>query len=312
MKQNHTQVNDFAMSAYDLGRASPQKNLFEIILRGRWIILASIVVCLSVAFIYLKRSTPIFMSTARLYVEPRGPKIMTDSEGIMAQSKNYLFTQSELIKSTPIVAPVLNDPMIAKLQTFSNKSSRTLRAEGADILFEHMKGKLDEPSDKPDDGVIDNRILFLKKNLSVSVGRRDDIIAVSFDSPYPKDAAQIVNAVVGSYIQYHASQKRSTASEVLKILYSEKERRDAELKKSFDDMLAFTRKNGMFSMASNDQHVVLQRLTKLSNALTDAQMDTIRAKAQYNVVLSMADDPPKIRRFAMEQANSGVRVLLRI
>jgi len=307
MEQNHTPMNDIAMQAYNWGRALPQKTLLEVILRNRWIILASVVVCLFGAAVYLAKSTPIFMSTARLYVEPRGPKIISDSEGVMTQSKNYLFTQSELIKSMPILAQVLSDPAIVKLPTFSSKSSRNPRAEGAGMLFEHVKGKLDEPSDKPDDGVIDNRVLFLKKNLSVSVGSKDDIIAVSFDSPYPKDAAQIVNAVVGSYIEYHASKKQSTASEVLKILYNEKTRRDAELKKCFDAMLAFTRKNGVFSTAPNDQHVVLQRLAKLSDALSDAQMDTIRAEADYNVIVSMADEPEKIRRFAMEQANSGVR-----
>jgi capsular exopolysaccharide synthesis family protein len=310
MEQNHTQMNGFAKSAYDLGRALPQKNLFEIMLRSRWIILASIVLCLCAAYIHLKKSTPIFQSTSRIYVEPRGPKIMTDSEGIMAQSKNYLYTQSELIRSTPIMAEVINDPMIARLQTFSGKSSGTSRSGGADILFDQMKVKPAEPSDKPDDGVIDNRVLFLKKNLSVSVGKKDDIIAVSFDSPYPKDAAQIVNAVVGAYIKYHASQKQDTASEVLKILYSEKERRDAELKANREAMLVFTREHGVFSAASNDQNVVLQRLSKLSSALTDAQLETIRAKAQYNVVLSMGDDPQQIKRFAMEQANSGVQVFV--
>lgn len=310
MEQNQTQVNGFTQSVSDLGRAFPQKNLFEIMLRSRWIILASVLLCLVAAYIHLKKTTPIFKSTARLYVEPRGPKIMTDSEGVMSQSKNYLYTQSELIRSTPIVGALLNDPMIVRLQTFANKSSGAARSGGADILFDQMKGKPDEPSDKPDNGVIDNRVLFLKKNLFVSVGKKDDIMAVSFDSPYPKDAAQIVNAVVGAYIKYHASQKQDTASEVLKILYSEKDKRDKDLETNRAAMLAFTRKNGVFSAASNGQHVVLQRLSKLSGALTDAQLETIRAKAQYNVVVSMAEDPQKVKRFAMEQANSGVQVFV--
>jgi len=310
MEENQTQMNGFTQSASQLSRVLPQKNLFEIMLRSRWIILASLLLCLVVAYIHLKKSTPIFKSTSRLYVEPRGPKIMTDSEGIMSQSKNYLYTQSELIRSTPIVGALLNDPMIARLQTFAGKSSGGARSGGADILFDQMKGNSDEPSDKPDDGVIDNRVLFLKKNLFVSVGKKDDIIAVSFDSPFPKDAAQIVNAVVGSYIKYHAAQKKSTASEVLGILYRERDRLEIDLKLNGDAVLAFTRKNGVFSTASNGQHVVLQRLSKLSDALTDAELETIRAEAQYNVVLSMADDPQQVKRFAMEQANSGVQVFV--
>ena len=70
-------------------------------------------------FMLLKRH-PIYTSTSRIYVEQSGPKIITEMEvGLMTRSNNYLYTQAELLKSTPIIAAALEDPDIASAKTFN-------------------------------------------------------------------------------------------------------------------------------------------------------------------------------------------------
>ena len=84
------------------------ENLFSIIWRDRWILLLCTLASLVLAFIYVMKATPIYTSTSRIYVEQNGPKIITEMEtGVMTQSKNYLYTQAELLKSTPILAAAL-------------------------------------------------------------------------------------------------------------------------------------------------------------------------------------------------------------
>jgi polysaccharide biosynthesis transport protein len=70
-------------------------------------------VCLAVAMVYLKQATPIYTATSRLYVEQSGPKIIGEDEGSRTQSSNYLYTQRELMTSTPILAAAAQDPRIA-------------------------------------------------------------------------------------------------------------------------------------------------------------------------------------------------------
>ncbi len=254
-----------------------QSSLLQIALRHRWVILAAVLVSLIAAFGYILKATPIYTSASKLYVEQSGPKIITEYKGVMTQSKNYLYTQGELIKSTPIVANVADDSEIGRFKTFEQ---------------------------------IDNPAAFLKKNINVAVGKKDDIIKVSFDSPYPAEAAQIVNAVVNSYVDYHSSRKRSTVSEVLKILQKEKVKRDAQLTEKFQQLVQFTKENGIVSFDDKNGPIVFQRLAKLSTALTDAQLATINAKADFEAILSMVDEPEKIKQFAMAQPNAGVRVFV--
>ncbi|HEW79464.1 MAG TPA: hypothetical protein ENH34_05840, partial [Phycisphaerales bacterium] len=83
-------------------------SLSEVLLRNFWILLISTVLALTGGAYYLFKATPIFSSTSRVYVEQSGPKILTEVEGVMTQSKNYLYTQAELLKSTPIVRKALD------------------------------------------------------------------------------------------------------------------------------------------------------------------------------------------------------------
>ncbi len=116
-----------------------QEGFLEIALRHRWIVLLTVILFLSAGFFYLLTVTPIYTSASRLYVEQSGPKIITEYEGLMTQSKNYLYTQSELIKSTPIVADAVDDPQIKRLRTFAD---------------------------------VDNSVTYLKKTLNVRVGKK--------------------------------------------------------------------------------------------------------------------------------------------
>ena len=257
------------------GDALPQENLLQIVLRHRLTILFTTILCLAVAFIYLLKATPIYRSTSRLYIEQSGPKIINEYEGILTQSHNYIYTQCELIKSTPIVADAFDNAQKEKFRTFAE---------------------------------VDNITGFVKSRLNTSVGKQDGIISVSFDCPYPAEAAQIANEVVNSYVRYHSSRKRGTVSEVLRILQKEKVKRDEELSGKFAEMLEFTRENGVVSFDNKGGNIVFDRLSKLSSALTETQLAALNAKADFEATKSMANEPAKIKQFASASAGAGVRV----
>ena len=245
---------------------SLQKGLLETALCHQRIIFITIVTSLVIGLIYLLAAKPIYTATSRLYVEQTGPKLITDYSTVMGDSKNYLYTQRELIRSTPIVANVANNSRISKSKTFDN---------------------------------IDNIVAYMKNKLDVSIGKKDDIITISFDSHYPQEAAQIVNTVVDGYVEYHATHKKGTVLEVLKILQKEKNKRDQELGDQTKQMLEFSQENGLVTISdSSNGNIVLQKYSKLSEALTEAQLATINAKAEYEAMLNMKEEPSKIRQFA--------------
>lgn len=253
-----------------------EEGLLQIALRHRQTILLTTVLFLAAAFFYILKATPIYTSTSRVYVEQSGPRIIGDYEGI-TRTSNYLYTQAELLKSTPIVGEVADDPHVKGFRTFNE---------------------------------MDNPTAYLKKNLNIEVGKKDDIITVAFNSPYPQEAAGIVNAVVDSYIKYHSLRKQTTVSKVVDILQKEKVKRDKELSDKYAEMVQFTRENGVVSFDNKGGNVDFQKLITLSQALTEAQLATINAQADYEVVKAIADDPAKVKQFAAALPATGIRVLV--
>lgn len=250
-----------------------RESLIFCLWQGRWILLLSIALSLAAGFLYLSKSTPIYTSTSKVYVEQTGPKIMTETDqGVMTRSTNYLYTQMELLKSTPILAAAIDTSGVRQLKTLAN---------------------------------IDNPIAYLKKTLDVTVGKKDEIISVSFDCPYPAEAAQLVNAVVDSYVTYHATRKRSTSAEVLKILQNEKAKRGQELSEKLRAMMDFKRQNIGLAFESSQGNVILEKLDRLSTVLTEAQLAAIESRSTYESIKKMVSDPTMLKQFLEAQRSSS-------
>ncbi len=296
MTENKINTESPAAAAAEQPTQNKGRTFATTLRRRKWSILVITVVFTAAAILYISKAVPTYTSTARLYVEQTGPKIITEYEGAMTQSKNYLYTQGELIKSTPIIAEVVQRSDIKKLETFKEKP---------EAFIEKIKKQIGLTEPIIEMGEIDNLAVYLKKILDVKIGIKDDIIAVSCESPYRQEAAQIVNAIVEAYVNYQTSQKKSTVLEVLKILQKEKIEQDKELAANFEELLEFTRKNGAVSSEKNSGTVLFQRLKNITDSLTEAQLGTIKAKAKFEAVQKLADEPLKIKGYAMAQPDTG-------
>ena len=252
------------------------EDLVQIIWRSRWIVFLTMAVVLGIGLTYITVATPVYTSTSRIYVQQSGPKILTEAEGVMTQLKNYLYTQAELLKSTPILSSALERSDIKQLKIFH---------------------KIDNPID-----------YLKKKGLSVSVGTKDDIIDISSDSPDPVEAAQLVNAIVDSYRTYHATRKRSTNGEVLRILQDEKRSRDKELAQKLKAMMALKSENIAVAFDDRNSNIILDRLDTLSAELTQADLQLVEAKSVYENAESMMADPARLKRFAESERAKGIYI----
>lgn len=254
------------------GLPLPQKNLLLVVWRGRWIVLLCAALALGGGFFYLSNQTPIYSSSSRILVEPEGPRIISADIGTRSQTGNYLATQCELIQSAQILASVAELPELHSMKSFAD---------------------------------VDNPIGLLRADLSATTGQKDDLITVSFESAFREEAASIVNAVVDSYKAYHASRKRSTAAEVLRVLTKEKRERDAELHEKTKAMLAFKQANPNLSYAGEKGNIIIDQLAKLSDALTTARLELLEAKAIYEGSRAMASDPARMEQWLKLQQQGG-------
>jgi capsular exopolysaccharide synthesis family protein len=249
--------------ATDHSRAAAADNLFRLAWQSRWIIVITVVVTLVAGFAYIRRSTPVFRSTSKLYVSEYHS--IPELQARVPQRYN-LYTQAALVRSIRILAAALDGMDTRSMATF---------------------------------GKTDNPIALLERRLKVSVGNRDDIISVSIGSPSPTEAAEIVNAVVSAFVADHDENKRKTSADVLEGLRKERDKTKSELAAKRLALADLKKANELLALETDGGSVVTLELQSLSRALDEMRISRIRAEAFYEGVKQRASDPAGLRQYIL-------------
>ena len=238
--------------------------LLALLWRRRWTILAALVLCIGAAVIYLRQATPIYTSSSRVYIQQFGTRILSDDPGGSSKSGSFLYTQAQVIRSSPLLGSALEKLDVRGMKTFAG---------------------------------VDNPVGVVQQALRVDVGKQDDILNVSMDSPYAREAADIINSVVGAYVAHQSEQKKSTAAEVLRILQKEKGEREAELEKNLQAMLKFKQENGALSFNNEKGNIILERLGTLSTSLTMAELNGLESRARRDAAKQALREQTRMNDF---------------
>lgn len=250
------------------------ENLRGFLRRRLGVVLLPMALALLGGWIYLRRATPLYTSTARIYVEQTGPTILErDASGVIPRWDSYLFTQAELLRSTGILTAALKSPALANWQSLARTASP---------------------------------IGTLRRGLEVEVGKRDDIINVSFTSAQREETAAVVQAVVEAYIDWQNGRKISLSAEAVKVLGEERVKREKELNDKRQRLADFELQNGDLVFGTNrDNNVTLRSLEQLRLALTEAEIATLDSRRFYETCQRLMDRPARLREYAEAQRGRG-------
>lgn len=250
---------------------------FKILWWRRGTVLVASLCALVGGILYLQLATPLYTSTARICVEQTGPQVFErDNSGVITRWNNYLYTQAERLQSTEILSAALKAPDMANQRTLAR---------------------------------VDDPIAAIRHKLDVVVGKKDEIINISFRSPYPDEAARIVNTIVDAYITDRNQRKRSTIAEVVRILKEEKGKRSQELFSKLQKMTEFKQENENLAFeTAQHTNVILQRMEYFSSVLTEARIATMESKSFYEATKKLADEPARLRQLIEAESARGASV----
>lgn len=247
------------------------ESLLVVAWRGRWVILLCVILGIAAGFVYIQTATPSYTSTAQLYLDYVDIIISpTPETGRSLQTERYLQTQAKLLKSKSIVASAVHALESERLQTFR---------------------KVEIP------------VAFVDKNLVVEVGRKNDVISISFDSPYPLEAARIVNRVVEAYMIFRSEHVQRNAAQALKILQEDLTRTAKKLADKQMELENFKSQYMPLSLGFETGGGVMQKYLDVQAELGNAQTVTMQAKAFRDVVKTLS--PDALRLYVRLKGSTG-------
>ena len=248
-------------------------SLFAVIWRRRWIVLLCTLFGLVGGVVYYLRATPIYSSTAVVYVQDNALRMVGENlNGGPTRTQTFLYTQCQLIGSTAILSDALSKPSVA--------AAKTLRGES-------------------------NPVGLLKGGLQATPDKFSDLIMVSMESTNAQDAATLTNAVVESYVDYQRKAHRSTAGEVLKVFQTSRDAYEKTLTDTQQKMLDLKRQNPELTFTTDHGSLLVNQLGEFSNRMMQAQLRQLDIRNAVTESELVKDDPTALRRAITQFAVSS-------
>ena len=252
--------------------------------RRRLTLLCAVLTASLCAGIYLYRAVPIYASNSRLFFEQTPTRLVNGSESLITES--YLHAQCEILKSSPILADA-----VMTLAAEDKAKLPPVKADAHAASAPPMTPAAAAAAEEQAAAELQQAVATLQLGLDAIVGKDDDIITVTYESPDPTRSARVVNAVVKAYVNFEAQHRRTSAADTLRVLQREKDKVDGELSTLQSNLLAFKKSNDVLSLDSDRGNIITQRLSQMGSDLASAQVQTMDADAHYQAAAAVAASP---------------------
>jgi capsular exopolysaccharide synthesis family protein len=249
--------------------------LLQVLWHGRWLVVASLLVCLALAAAYLANATPIYRAQTQIYVEAASVNPFAENANPVPQSENYLNSQAEVVQSAPVLQRALDAVGYRELKTFAS-------ARGDAVNWLVQGGAL-----------------------KVEAAKRSDIILLSMDSAFPQEAVTFVQAVAEAYLWQRAHDRQSAGDSAAAVLLAQRKQFDAQLQALQGQMLALQQETGVISFRDDKGNIGLERTASLASQLTTADVAVWELSGRVASAEAAMASPDAISAFVESQQLKG-------
>lgn len=240
------------------------------LLKRRWTVLSVAFVLTTLAVIGSYKTKPIFLAASRVQVEAETPLIQSLNDlyhGMGANTDDaFLQTQLQVVQSDTLAWQTVEQLGLGDNPSFAKPSIVVLDPETRKVRL----------------------ISAFKSALSVELIPKTRIMVVGFESPDPRLAATVANALVGNYVDYNFRLKYDATRVASGWMEKQLDELKAKVEKSQQALVDYERRYALANSGGSGtqakENVEEQMLSDLSKDLTAAQGERIQKESLYNQV----------------------------
>lgn len=259
--------------------------------QGRNIILATTALCVAAAIGYLLLTTPRYLATAQILIDPRAKRIVEGAVvpggfGSSAVGADTLLVDSqvELLYSSAVLSKVVEKEGLATDPEFLVARGAGMRMRLRNWLGSYVDGYVSERA--PAMNPAEVAMWRLKdKHLSVRRAGNTYVLNVSVFSQDAEKAARITNAVAQAYISDQSRAANETTRAAASLLRARADELRGGVERAERAVEDFRARNGL--IGTSGLLVSEQQLQSLNEKLSVARSQTALAKARYEQVRAL-------------------------
>jgi capsular exopolysaccharide synthesis family protein len=256
------------------------KNYLAILRRRIWAAGVVFVIVVTLGTVHAFKATPVYRAEARLLIEKRAPRVVDFQDVVQWETSDraYYRTQAELLLSRDVLRKALQKPGMQEMFAPHGRSgaSPCLLAEVRRTVAA-LLGTPPAPPPEP--------WQVLRGFASVEPVRDSHLLAVVVEGADPERSALVANAVARSFEEYHLESKMAVSDEAFSFLHRQAGQQEQRLIEAQDALQQFREDVRIVSLDVNDrQNPVFARLGRLSEELTEVEMERVALAAQLDLI----------------------------
>jgi capsular exopolysaccharide synthesis family protein len=239
--------------------------------KGTVLSVAAVVFVLTAFWTFVQR--PVYTAKGTLLIE-KEPNILSFDQVFQIETMrdDFYQTQYRLLSGR-----TLADDVISRLRLYANEEF---------VGKPDKRKKLPDPSDHVfRENLIDN----FSRRLQVKPVRLTRLVEVSFDAKDPTLAADCVNELSSAFIDLNINMKYAATEQATEFLGSQIKTLQTDIEQKAKELQGLEAQANIVALGDKET-TIIDRLSELNKALTEAQIDRYKKEATYNELKNVTPD----------------------
>jgi capsular exopolysaccharide synthesis family protein len=252
--------------------------------KRRWTAVTAFLIVLASVATYTFTVTPVYEARTRLLIEAEGPNVINFTEVIDEQraKADYYQTQYNILQSRALARKTID-----ALQLWDSRDFGTGSREGMLSRLRGLHGAASKaPADTGETSEQSRTIDRFLDRLTVAPIRNSRLVDVKFQMSEPDLAMRIANAIAKNYIDQNLEYKFSASKEASDWLGDRLAEQRRQVEAAETALQQYREQHDAISLQDHE-NIVVQKLSDLNAAVTQAKTERFQKQAVYNQLQSL-------------------------
>jgi len=292
----------------------------KVLYKRRWTGLTALLLVVGSATVYTFTATPIFEAKTRLLIESENPNVVSFKAVVDEdQTKlDYYQTQYNILQSRALARRTIGELKLWETPPFGGRTEQGFSVTrfllGAPGLVFHALmdaiGRTDSNAvripDAEETAAQSRAIDAFLSHLTVAPIRNSRLVDVKYELPDPALAALIVNSIAKNYIEQSLEYKFVASKEASNWLGQRLAEQRKQVEEAEAKLQRYREQNDAISLKDRE-NIVVQKLSDLTTAVTQAKTDRFQKEALYNQLQSLRANTGQLDTFPAILSNSFIQ-----
>jgi polysaccharide biosynthesis transport protein len=273
------------------------REYWRILRKRAWVVVSTWLIIATLATVYTMRLTPVYDATGRIAVNRETSLNLgfkdSDQGNISADYEDYniaVETHVRILQSDAMAFQVIKNLKLDNNLAFAGIAATPRTEPPLNSL------QVDAPFES---SLLDR----FRSGLKLSVVPRTRIIEIHYTHPDPRLAAEIVNALINTYIEQNFKTKFESTMQTSEWLSKQLSDLALKVETSQEKLVRYQKEHDILGI-DEKQNIVTSKLDELNKELTAAEGDRIQKESAYKLA---SEGSPEI--FAKAEPNSLINQL---